>query len=111
MAKGAVAKQEIFEKMLEMFEGSFIYNNGKELRIPWDENGVELQIKVALTCAKDIVSKEAGSEAVKVAATKGAAAPKEEDALIGFPVPRKKLEPTPEEKQNIEDLLISLGLQ
>lgn len=110
MVKGAVAKQEIFEKMLEVFEGSFIYNNGKELRIPWDENGVELQVKVVLTCAKDIVSKEEGGSVINTV-KRSAAAPEEEDALIGFPVPRKKLEPTPEEKQNIEDLLISLGLQ
>ena len=30
MAKGAVAKEAIFTKMLEIFEGSFMYNNGKE---------------------------------------------------------------------------------
>ena len=39
MAKGAYAKEQIFAKILETFEGSFMYNNGKELRIPFDEGG------------------------------------------------------------------------
>lgn len=105
MAKGAVAKEEIFKKILDTFDGSFMWNNGKECRIPWDEGNGIVQIKVALTCAKDIVSAEGESAAVR----------KEEDDFSNFPAPRteKKMpaEPTPEEKQNIEDLLSALGLQ
>lgn len=105
MAKGAVAKSEIFEKMLEVFEGSFIYNSGKELRIPWVENDTPLQIKVALTCAKDMVD-PTGETLVKPAATA-----KQEDAPAGFPAPKKRVEVTEEEKKNVEDLLAALGLQ
>lgn len=104
MAKGAVAKSEIFEKMLEAFEGSFMYNSGKELRIPWDEGGNEVQIKVALTCAKENVN-PTGEVLVKPAA-----AAKEQDALTGFPAPKKRVEVTEEEKKNVEDLLKALGL-
>ena len=103
MAKGAVAKQEIFNKILETFEGSFMYNNGKELRIPWDEGGALVQIKVALTCAKDNVDPNGASVA-------SAAVAKEEGPTRNFPAPKERVEPTAEEKQNVEDLLKALGL-
>ena len=77
MAKGAIAKQEVSKKILETFVGSFLYNDGKEIRIPCNENGEIVQIKVALTCAKENV--ECGTDT----------------ALPGdFPAP--KAAPTPE---------------
>ena len=103
MAKGAIAKEQIFAKILETFEGSFVYNNGKEVRIPWNENGNEVQIKVALTCAKDNVNPEGE--------VRPAAVVKEEAPVSNFPAPKKKIEVTEEEKQNVEDLLKALGLQ
>ena len=51
MARGAEEKQIVTNKILEIFEGSFIYNGGKEIRIPVGD----VQIKVALTCAKENV--------------------------------------------------------
>lgn len=103
MAKGALAKEQIFKRMLETFDGSFMYNGGKELRIPWDEEGNLVQIKVALTCAKDMVS--ASGEVERVAAASSQA-----DALASFPAPHKPVEPSDEEKKNVEDLLAALGL-
>ena len=101
MAKGTIAKEAVFKKILEVFDGSFMWNGGKECRIPWNENGNEVQIKVALTCAKDCVNPEGG-----------ATVRHEEDALSNFPAPHKApAEPTEEEKKNIEDLLTALGLQ
>ena len=105
MARGAVAKSEIFEKILETFEGSFIFSNGKEIRIPMDENGSIVQIKVTLTCAKDNVS-PTGEVLEKVAA-----APSEGHDFSGFPAPKGLVEPTEEEKANVETLLKSLGLE
>lgn len=102
MARGAIAKEYIFNKLLEVFEGSFVYNNGKELRIPYDEGNGEVQIKVALTCAKDNVSPNGEVER--------AAAVVETDAPSNFPAPKKPVEPTEEEKQNVSDLLKALGL-
>ena len=104
MARGALAKEEIGAKILEVFDGAFYYNNGKELRIPWDENGVPVQIKIAMTCAKENVSVD-GEEIVKPAAVV-----KEEAPTSNFPAPRKNVEPTAEEKKNVEDLLAALGL-
>ena len=104
MAKGAVAKQEIGAKILECFEGAFYYNNGKELRIPWNENGVEVQIKIAMTCAKDNVSAD-GEEVSRPAAVASETAPSS-----SFPAPHKKAEVTEEEKENVESLLKALGL-
>lgn len=111
MAKGSQSKEIVFNKLLEVFEGSFMYNNGKELRISMEENGDIVQIKVTLTAAKDIIE----SDAAGVSFTTGAAA---------FPSPKKKsvidngepsqvtknVEPTDEEKHNIESLMAALGL-
>lgn len=103
MARGSLAKEEIFSKILETFEGSFVYNNGKEVRIPWMEGDNLVQIKVTLTCAKDNVD-PTGEVLVK------SAAPKEEGVPTGFPTPHKKVEVSEEEKKNVEDLLSALGL-
>lgn len=108
MAKGAVAKQEIGAKILECFEGAFYYNNGKELRIPWNENGVEVQIKIAMTCAKDNVNPD--GEVIGEVSTGPAAVASETAPSSSFPAPHKKAEVTEEEKQNVEDLLKALGL-
>ena len=106
MAKGAYAKEQIFAKILETFEGSFMYNGGKELRIPFDEGGNLVQIKVALTCAKDNVNPTGEVLEMK----ESAPAAKETGSFMNFPEPHKKVEPTEEEKQNVEDLLKALGL-
>ena len=103
MAKGALAKEQIFNKMMEVFEGSFMYNNGKELRINWEEDGNPVQIKVALTCAKEMVGD--GFEVKGNAAAATETVPIKSVENISTPV-----EPTLEEKQNVEDLLTALGL-
>lgn len=102
MAKGALAKEQIFKKLLDVFDDSFMYNGGKELRIPWDEEGNLVQIKVTLTCAKDIVGAAGEVEHAAVA--------KEEGPISSFPAPHKPTEPSDEEKKNVEDLLAALGL-
>jgi hypothetical protein len=102
MARGAQAKSEVMQKILETFSGSFKYNDGKEIRIPVMENGELVQIKITCTCAKENV--EVGADA----------------AIPGdFPAP-KMTAPTPErvepvkpsdaEKQAVADLLKQLGL-
>ena len=109
-AKGSVLKQEVAQKILAAFPGSFLYNDGKEIRIPVMENGEEIQIKVALTAAKENVN------------------PGEDNLLPGENTTRvndngqiefvhkvsaaetKVVEPTQEEKQNVQDLLRAIGL-
>lgn len=64
--KGQVVKQQIADKILSTFEGAFVY--GKEIRIPVRENGEMVQIKVALTAAKECVGTEtSGSTETPVA--------------------------------------------
>ena len=97
MAKGADSKEKVKQKILEMFEGSFI--NDKEIRVPMVENGETLEIKVTLTCAKDVI----GSGSV-------VSAPAEATASA-FPTPAApapKPEVTDEEKQRLKNLLAQM---
>lgn len=96
MAKGAIAKKEIMQKIIEMFPGSFLYNNDKEVRINSTEEGNPVQIKITLTCAKTPVENENGifeinnSNAIEFKDT---------------PKPQDIVEPTEEEKANLKALL------
>lgn len=60
MARGATSKSYIFNKLLETFPGSFMQDD-KILRIPLEEDGSTVEIKVSLTAAKDILGGEAAS--------------------------------------------------
>ena len=109
MAKGQILKQDIAKKILETFEGSFLYNDGKEIRIPGMEEGELLQIKVALTCAKENVNpgddNALPGENTVIQTSNGPVfthtVAKEETTVV---------EPTEAEKQNVSDLLRALGL-
>ena len=95
-AKGAVSKQIVTDKIIEMFPGAFIY--GKELRIPMEEDGQTVEIKVALTCAKTNV----GGDGVFV---------DNQGQASAFPdATPASTEPTAEEKEDISKLMDRLGL-
>lgn len=100
MAKGSVAKDYIFKTILKTFEGSFMYNGGKECRIPFMENGELVQVKVTLTAAKENVERENGD----VPNVDNAFPPVAEGA------PAARIEVSEEEKQNIANLMSRLGL-
>ena len=51
-AKGAVSKNTIFTKLKEVYSDAFWEDEGKILRIPLDEDGTRVEIKVQLTAAK-----------------------------------------------------------
>lgn len=93
MAKGTQAKTEITNKILEVFDGAFI--NDKEIRIPWEENGETVQIKVALTCAKVNIENAGGAGTVQQTTS----VPAPEDRKI-----------TETEKQEVNNLIEKLGL-
>ena len=101
MAKGAFAKEAITKTILETFPGSFVID--KVIRIPMTEDGAPIQIKVALTAAKDIVDAD-GS------------VPNEPSGDYDFTSPaspiveERSFEPTPDEKANVANLLNALGL-
>ena len=108
MAKGAVAKQIVFDGIRKVFPDSFFWNGGKELRINIDEEGSPVQIKVTLTAAKEAVSNEVAAPAstpdlATPASTPDLATPADSNLST-------IAEPTDEEKANVEALLNSLGL-
>ena len=97
--KGAQAKLEITNRILELFPGSFKYD--KEIRIPVIENGEEVQIKISLTAAKVNVERDGGvldfTKNTETTAQTTSAAP-------------QSFEPTEEEKNIVNDLISKLGL-
>jgi hypothetical protein len=97
-AKGSVAKQKIFKKILEVFPDSFMYNDGKEIRINEIEDGVPVQIKVTLTAAKAPVENETVPNSIPT---------NEVNINTSEEYPE---EPSPEEKERLQLLLNKLGL-
>lgn len=91
MARGAIAKEEITKKIFEVFPNAFIV--GKDIRIPINENGETVEIKIALTCAKDVIG---GGDQVQSNVTTPASAPLEP--------------PTEEEVKEVRNLIEELGL-
>ena len=103
MAKGALLKKEITEKILTLFgDQAFLYNDGKEIRIEGFENGERLQVKCVLTCAKTNV--ELGADT----ATPGDFPPPSNAPVT--PTSNAPVEPTAEEKQAVADILRKLNL-
>ena len=96
MARGAKAKEEVIAKILETFSGSF--KNDKEIRIPIQEDGEIIQIKVALTAAKVNVSPD-GEDAIFMNNTSTTPAESVKPSMI---------EPTEEEKRNVEEIIRNL---
>ena len=103
-AKGSILKQEVAEKILAAFPGSFLYNDGKEIRINGTENGESLQIKVTLTCAKVAVE---GGDGTVLSGEKAAATVDDWPTKTSEKIPQ---EPTAEEKERLTTLLNKLGL-
>ena len=101
MAKGQEEKQIVIDKIKEVFPEAFEYD--KTIRIPIGD----VQIKVALTCAKDNVEPGGdaavpGVKATKVTITEGAE-PVFEDVSAA-------VEPSAEELNAVSNLMESLGL-
>ena len=93
MVKGAESKVKLIAKLKEIYPDAFEY--GKEFRIPFEEDGQRIEIKVALTCAKTNVG--------------GDDAPVESGVQSNDAV-NATAAPTEEEKQNITELMSRLGL-
>ena len=101
MAKGAEEKQIVIDKIKEVFPEAFEYD--KTIRIPIGD----VQIKVALTCAKDNVEPGGdaavpGVKATKVTITEGAEPVFEDVSAV--------VEPSAEELNAVSNLMESLGL-
>ena len=96
--RGAVAKQGVIDKILEVFPNAFVHD--KTIRIPTMEDGQEIQIKLTLTAAKDLVAPNADKAIPAAALT-----PKQPASTISADT----IQPTPEEKANVERFLKSIG--
>ena len=103
-AKGALAKEEIMNKILEVFPGSFKYE--KEIRVPMMENGEMLQIKITLTAAKNMVDN--GADVAIPGDMSGSFAPSPAPAQLKQNA--TVVEPTEEEKERVKNLVELLGL-
>lgn len=95
MAKGAESKQVLFNKLMEIYPDAFM--DDKVLRVPFKENGDIVEIKVALTAAKDVI----GGASQSGPASNAAVEPTE-------PV---LAQPTEQEIENIQNLLGKLGMK
>lgn len=101
-AKGTESKNLIFKKMMEIYPGSFWEDENKILRIPLDENGTRVEIKVTLTAAKNNLG-EGGTTPLSAFNNDSVS------NVVSTPA-TEELEPTQEEKDNVSKLLASLGL-
>lgn len=107
MAKGQ-AKQEVSDAILKAFGNkAFLYNDGKEIRVNWTEDGAPVQIKIALTTSKAIVEQGADVALPSTVSSPVAAVPSE--PAVSVPL-RSIPAPTAEEKQTVAALLKQLGL-
>ena len=101
MARGAEEKQIIIDKIKEVFPEAFEYD--KTIRIPIGD----VQIKVALTCAKDNVEPGGDTAVPGIKATKVTIA---EGAEPVFEDVSATVEPSEEELNAVSNLMESLGL-
>ena len=106
MAKGQKSKIVIQNKILELFPEAFIY--GKEIRIPIEEDGEIIQIKVTLTAAK--ASVEPGSDNEIPTATNIINNVEVNNSVINQVDSTTIVKPSEEEKQNLQNILSKLGL-
>ena len=102
-AKGSIAKTEIMSTILATFPNSFAFNDGKEVRINYMENGELVQIKVTLTAAKVPVE-------VDVPAATAQTDIDDVPFPIGTPTEQVPDEPSDEEKERLKNLLAALNL-
>ena len=95
MAKGSEEKVTIQKKILEVFDGAF-FEDDKIIRIPIND----VEIKVTLTCAKDVIG-AGGESTVSESETKSA---------FPTPVTKEIKEVTQEEIDNVNNIMEALGL-
>jgi hypothetical protein len=109
MAKGAIAKNVVAQKIAQVFGADFVGEFDKKLYVWADENGEKVQIAISMTCPKTPVG---GASANMDFNVEPGNSLNFED-MSGAVVAPKKFEPaeiSDEEKKNIADLMARLGL-
>ena len=100
-ARGSIAKQEIIEKLLQIFPDSFEFEKG--VRIPIEENGEIIQIKIGLTAAKVNVPNPNGTNSSSVVGGTT-------NEISTPTISSEDLRITEGEKKEVEDLMKALNL-
>lgn len=106
-ARGTESKGVVFSKLQEVFPGSFWEDPDKILRIPLDENGSRVEIKVTLTAAKVNIGEDGPQSAFSIGVNTAPAERKVDKLNEEI---SKLTEPTDEEKQRVMDLLSALNI-
>lgn len=109
-AKGNESKTILFNKIKEIYPNSFWEEENKILRVPFNENGTRVELKISLTAAKtnlggDNVESAFSSESISVQS----APQKPMSAFDNDPPANNDIEPSEEEKANVERLIKALN--
>lgn len=104
-AKGSIAKEQLIQQILKAFPNSFVYNDGKEVRINCEENGTPVQIKLTFTCAKNAVMPESEVANPIIAPRNSPVIPTDNAAVAPTQVDNSPEEPSQEEKERLAQLL------
>lgn len=102
MAKGSIAKDAVVEKIAEAFGEDFLGSYDKKYYVRAKENGQYIQIAISLTCPKTPVenfgSMDFGNNELNF-----------EDGETIKPM-KKTTEISPQEEENLRELMAKLGL-
>ena len=108
MARGAEAKNEVIQKIIECFgqDKAFVYD--KKLYITTKEDGAPIQVCLSLTCPKTLVEPSGSTVAVEPpkSAFSGGIDFESEPVLTA----PKTTEVSEEERQTVADMMRRLGL-
>ena len=103
MAKGTESKNMLFKALMEKYPNSFWEDENKILRVPFNEGGSRVEVKVQLTAAK-VNLRESDNDNM---ATFGNDSVQNSKGKIEFKV---DVEPSKEELDNVKKMLEALDL-
>ena len=109
IAKGSEAKEWAMKKIIECFGQENVVLADKKLYINTKEDGMPIQVCVALTCPKTMVG-VSSSTTPSNSAFSGGLDFESMGAATAAPEPFKPAEITAEERQTVQDLMRALGL-
>ena len=112
MARGNEAKTEVMEKIIECFGASRCFIYDKKLYINTKEGGEPIQVCLALTCPKTMVTPSGAAASVEPPKSAFSGGFDFESMGLETPAPTA-FQPTaitPEEKETVTDLMRRLGL-
>lgn len=104
MAKGNIAKNEVIKRIAEAFGEDYIGEFDKKIYVNAEENGEKIQIAITLTCPKTPVA------IARTAVDESGDWDFEDSKPLVYSQSSGSTEITEEERKNIADLMLKLGL-